>query len=397
MDPLIERGQAVMTPNYRPAPIVLDRGEGVWVWDSEGRRYLDMVSGIAVSALGHNHPALVEAVRVQAGKLLHASNLYWNRPSIELAEALVELSFGDKVFFCSSGAEANEACIKLARRHQWLKDPERNEIVSFTNSFHGRTMGALTATAQPKYHEGFGPLPEGFVYGRIGQDPAELVGPRTAAVLVEPIQGEGGVRPVPFDYLQALRRRCDDAGALLIADEVQAGVGRTGEMFAYMASGIRPDLMALAKGVGGGLPLGALVARAELAEALQPGTHGTTYGGSPLACAGALVVLEAVRGGLMENARARGVELLSGLQALNARRGCFAEVRGRGLMLGAELRDELPFDAKAVVKEARERGVLVHVAGPKTLRMLPPLILEASHVEQALGAVEESLQALFER
>jgi len=395
MDPLIERGQAVMTPNYRPAPIVLDRGEGVWVWDREGRRYLDMVSGIAVSALGHNHPALVEAIRKQAGKILHTSNLYWNQPSIELAEALVELSFGDRVFFCSSGAEANEACIKLARRFQWQKDPKRNEIVSFTNSFHGRTMGALTATAQPKYHEGFGPLPEGFVHGRIGQDPAELVGPRTAAVLVEPIQGEGGVRPVPIDYLQALRRRCDEAGALLIADEVQAGVGRTGEMFAYMASAVRPDLMALAKGVGGGLPLGALVARAEVAEALQPGTHGTTYGGNPLACAGALVVLRTVRDGLMENAKTRGEELLAGLRALNDRRACFAEVRGRGLMVGAELKETLPFDAKAVVNGARDRGVLVHVAGPRTLRMVPPLILEPDHVAQALTAVDESLQSLM--
>ncbi|MEM1026100.1 MAG: aspartate aminotransferase family protein [Myxococcota bacterium] len=397
MDPLVARGQAVMTPNYRPAPIVLDHGQGVWVWDTEGRRYLDMVSGIAVSALGHNHPDLVASVSRQAGRLLHTSNLYWNQASIELAEALVETSFGDKVFFCSSGAEANEACIKLARRFQWQRDPRRNQILSFRNSFHGRTMGALTATAQPKYHEGFGPLPEGFVYGEVGQDPSELIGSATAAVIVEPVQGEGGVRPVPVSYLQALRARCDEVGALVIVDEVQAGVGRTGDMYAYMASEIRPDLMALAKGVGGGLPLGALVARSEVAEALQPGTHGTTYGGSPIACAGALVVMEAVRSpGFLENVKARGEELLAGLRAIDARRHCFSEVRGRGLMVGADLRPRLGFDAKAIVDGARGQGVLVHVAGPRTLRMVPPLVIESDHVEQALGAVDACIGALLQ-
>jgi acetylornithine/N-succinyldiaminopimelate aminotransferase len=386
----IERARAVFTPNYKPAPVVVDRGEGAYVFDVEGRRYLDLVSGIAVSALGHAHPVLVEVIREQAVKVLHTSNLYWNQPSIRLAERLVERSFGDKVFFCSSGAEANEACIKLARRYHFHRgDEARTEVVSFRNSFHGRTLGALAATAQPKYHEGFAPLPGGFRYLDVGDPLDGVVHAGTAAVLIEPVQGEGGVRPVPDGYLREIRAACDRAGALMIVDEVQCGVGRTGDLFAYERSGVKPDLMALAKGLGAGLPLGAMIATEPVAEALQPGTHGTTYGGNPLACAVGLAAFDIIdRPEFLAHVSEVGQRLRAGLEDLRERRGVFREVRGRGLMIGGGIDPGAPWSAADLVGGLRSQGVLAHVAGPETLRFVPPLILTAEEADHALAALD---------
>ncbi len=395
---LAAHAKDVFVPNYRPAPVVLDRGEGVYLYDIEGRRYLDMVAGIAVSALGHAHPRLTEVLQTQAAKLLHTSNLYLNRPALDLADRLVAHCFGDRVFFCNSGAEANEACIKAARRFAYMNgDRERNRIVSFERSFHGRTYGALTATAQPKYHEGFGPLPGGFDYAPYGDASAleALVTEKTAAILLEPVQGEGGVNLAPSGFLAECRRIADRKGALLIFDEVQSGIGRTGKMFAHQHEPVAPDLMAVAKGIGGGLALGAMVATGRVAEVMQPGSHGTTYGGSPLACAaGVAVIDEVVKPGFMERVARVGQLLLERLDQLNQRHGVFSAIRGRGLIVGAELTEQAPFDAKDIVAECRAEGVLVHVAGPRVLRLVPPLILSEAHVDEAVAAIDVALARL---
>ena len=398
---LAAHAKDVFVPNYRPAPVVLDRGEGVYLYDIEGRRYLDMVAGIAVNALGHAHPRLTAVLQAQAAKLLHTSNLYLNQPAIELADRLVAHCFAERVFFCNSGAEANEACIKAARRFAFANgQPERVRVVSFTNSFHGRTYGALSATAQPKYHEGFGPMPDGFDYVPYGDADAlaKVVTDRTAAILLEPVQGEGGINLPPSGFLAECRRVADAAGALLIFDEVQSGIGRTGRMFAHQHEAVAPDLMAVAKGIGGGVALGAMVATTRVAEVMQPGTHGTTYGGSPLMCAAGVVVMEEVsKVGFMEQVARCGQQLVEGLDRLNGRLGIFSKIRGRGLMVGAELSEDVDFEAKDIVTECRRDGVLVHVAGPRVLRLLPPLILEATHVSEAIDAIGIALERLNQR
>ena len=395
---LAAHAKDVFVPNYRPAPVVIDRGEGVYVYDIEGRRYLDMVAGIAVTALGHAHPALVNAIQQQAAKLLHTSNLYLNRPALDLADRLVAHCFGERVFFCNSGAEANEACIKAARRFAHAAgQSERFRIVTFTKSFHGRTYGALSATAQPKYHEGFGPMPEGFDYIPYGDADAlrAVVSDRTAAILIEPVQGEGGVNLPPTGFLNTCRTLADENGALLIFDEVQTGAGRTGKMFAHQYEAIAPDLMAVAKGIGGGMPIGAMVATARVAEVMQPGTHGTTYGGNPLACAAATAVIDEVaKPGFLEHVSQIGQLLLERLDEVNSRHGVFSKIRGRGLMVGAELVEQAPFGSADIVTECRREGVLVHVAGPRVLRLVPPLVLTEAHVSEAIEAIDAALGRL---
>lgn len=395
---LLQRAGHVFTPNYRPAPIVLHHGQGCHVFDTEGRRYLDLVSGIAVSALGHNHPELVEAIQAQAGRILHTCNLYWNEPSIRLAERLIEGCFADRVFFCNSGAEANEASIKIARRYAWQRgETERVNIITFDQSFHGRTYGALTATAQPKYHEGFGPMPGGFLYAPYGDVAAleAMVDAHTAAVMLEPIQGEGGVRLPPPGFLAEVRRICDKNGALLIFDEVQTGVGRTGALFAHQSEGVIPDIMSVAKGIGGGLPLGAMVCREAVAECLIPGTHGTTYGGNPMACAAGEVVMRHMSDpARLAHVREVGEHLMQGLRRVGARFDVFAQVRGRGLIIGAELHPHVSFDAKAIVEASRAQGLLVHVAGLRVLRLVPPLILTREEADEGLAALEAALETL---
>lgn len=395
---LIRRAERVFTPNLRPAPVVLDHGEGVRLYDLEGREYLDFASGIAVSALGHRHPALVSAIKAQAERLLHTSNLYWNQPSIELAEKLVASCFAERVFFCNSGAEANEAAIKLARKFAHDRgETERVEILSFEGSFHGRTMGALAATAQPKYHVGFEPLPRGFTYLPFGDLEAleRAASPRTAAILIEPVQGEGGVRATPEGFLAECRRLADRAGALLVFDEVQIGVGRSGKMFGHQHEGVEPDIMSLAKGIGGGLPLGAIVTTERVGASLSFGSHATTYGGNPVACCAGGVVFDALAApGFLDRVSRVGQQLRDGLTAISAGRGLFKEVRGRGMLIGAELAPEVPFEAKAVVEACRAQGLLVHVAGPRVVRIAPPLVLDAADAALGLERFREAISAL---
>lgn len=396
---LIARAERAFLPNYKPAPMILDHGQGAWLFDTDGKSYVDLVGGIAVSALGHGHPALVAAISAQAAKLIHASNLYWSEPSIRYAERLVAATpFAERVFFSNSGAEANEAAIKLSRRYAWLKgEKERVEIVSFTHSFHGRTFGALAATAQPKYHEGFAPLPGGFVHLPLG-DVAALeaaTGPRTAAIMVEPIQGEGGVRPTPPGFLAAIREVADKVGALVVFDEIQCGFGRTGKMWAHQHEDVRPDIMSVAKGIAGGLPLGAILTTERIGAALQVGSHGTTFGGNPVATAAGLVVMDTLESpGFLGHVTEMGERLRRGIEALGRTRGTFSEVRGKGLILGAELAPDVKLEAKAVVDAARDQGLLVHVAGTRVLRLVPPLVITASDIDAALERLDRALAGL---
>ncbi|MBI4815920.1 MAG: acetylornithine transaminase [Deltaproteobacteria bacterium] len=388
----------VFTPNYRPAPIALDRGEGAYVYDVDGNRYLDMVAGIAVSSLGHAHPRLVKAIEAQARKLLHTSNLYLNEPAVRLGAKLTALFEGSRVFFSNSGAEANEAAIKLARRfHHDRGDRTRREIVTFEGSFHGRTYGALSATAQPKYHEGFEPMPGGFVYVPFG-DLEKLdanVTASTAAIMIEPVQGEGGVRLPAPGFLAGCRALADRVGALLIFDEVQTGIGRTGQMFAHQLESVTPDILTLAKGLGGGLPIGAMLAKEHVAQSLAFGTHATTFGGNPVSASAGLVVLEELSApAVMQRIASMGQMLMAGLRHISREHGLFSDVRGRGLLIGAELDSSAKFGAKDIVDACRARGLLVHIAGPRVLRLAPPLIIEESHVTEALTALSLAVQGL---
>lgn len=374
------------TGNYARFPVAFTHGRGSRLWDENGREYLDLFAGLAVSSLGHAHPALVDAVREQAGRLWHTSNLYYHEPGARLAERLVELTFADRVFFCNSGAEANEAAIKMARRAAG----GRYKIVSTHGSFHGRTYGALAATGQPGLQEGFGPMLEGFVHVEPGSADAvaAAVGDDTAAVIVEPIIGEGGILIPPPGYLAALREICDRSGARLILDEVQTGNGRTGRLFAYEHEGIRPDIVTTAKGLAGGLPIGAVLAREDVASAFVPGSHGTTFGANPVCCAAALAVLgELTSGGVTENAARVGAYFLARLTEALAGREDVVEIRGRGLMIGVEFRSE----AKPIVERLLERGVIANATAATVLRLIPPLILTEAEVDEGVAALVEVL------
>ncbi|KLU59892.1 acetylornithine aminotransferase [Peptococcaceae bacterium CEB3] len=389
---IIAKGQAVVMNTYGRLPLALVRGEGSWVWDVEDKRYLDFVTGLAVNSLGYGHPAIVEAIQKQAEKILHTSNLYWIPNQIALAERLVESSFASKVFFCNSGAEANEAAIKLARKYAKKKYGEdKFEIISLKNSFHGRTLATLTATGQPKYQQGFAPLPEGFSYVEINNlgELEERVNAKTAALLIEPIQGEGGVFPASEEFLRAARRLCDQHGALLIFDEVQVGLGRTGKLFAHEWSGITPDIMTLAKALGGGVPMGAMLASEEAAQAFQPGDHASTFGGNPLATAVGCAVLDVMlRPGFLEDVRERALYFRQGLENLAEKYETGESVRGRGFILGWPL-SKLGGE---VVELCRERGLLVNCIGGKTLRFLPPLTVSKGEIDQALGILDGFLR-----
>lgn len=395
---LIALGNATITPNYAPAPIVFDRGEGMRLFDRDGREYLDFLAGIAVTSLGHNHPALVAAIQAQAAKLLHVSNAFFTEPQIQLQKRLTEISFADHVYFANSGAESVEAALKLARRYQQVvKQTPRFEIISFQKSFHGRSFGAVTATGQPKYHVGFGPIVPGFKYAPYNDLEAvkALVGAHTAAILLEPVQGEGGLMPADAAFLKGLRTLCDEEGILLILDEVQTGVGRVGEWFAYEHFGVVPDIMTIAKGIGGGVPLGAMVASAEVARGFEYGCHAATFGGNPLSTAAGLAVLNTIEEeGLLARAKASGEALRAGATTLMSRFGEIRAVRGIGAMSGIDL-DVDASVAKQVLVAARERGLLFNTAGGNVLRFVPPLIAELEDVARALEIVEESLASVF--
>ncbi len=376
--------------NYTRLPVVVVRGELSYVWDADGRKYVDLFPGWAVSGLGHCHPAVVEALREQAGRLIHIANNFYSEPQGLLAEALATRSFGGKCFFCNSGAEAVEAAIKLARLHGAAAG--RWKTVSMLDSFHGRTFAAVTATGQEKYHRGLAPLVPGFDYAPFGDLAAleKLVDAETAAVLLEPVQGEGGVNVAAPEYLAGVRELCDAAGCLLVLDEVQTGMGRTGKWFAYQHYDIEPDVMTLAKALGGGTAIGALAARAEVAAAMKPGTHASTFGGNPLACAAALAVIEAVeRDGLLDNARRMGAYLQERLKALGGRHdGLVREVRGLGLMVGMEL-TRPGADLAAACLEA---GLLVNCTHGTVMRFVPAMTVTGAILDEGLEIFAKCLE-----
>jgi acetylornithine/N-succinyldiaminopimelate aminotransferase len=390
-DDLIRDSARYLANTYARFPVVLVRGRGDRLWDSDGKEYLDFAAGIAVDVLGHCHPKVVEAIKAQAEALLHVSNLYHIEPQIRLARALCEHSFADKVFFCNSGAEANEAAIKLARRYAKVRwGPDRYEIVCMRDSFHGRTMATLTATGQEKHQRGFEPLLPGFKHIPFNDLRAaeQAIDSRTCAVLVEPIQGEGGVRVPDDDYLPALRQLCSDRDVLLMLDEVQTGMGRTGRLFAYEHWGIEPDVMTLAKALGGGLPIGAMLAKEEVASAFVPGSHASTFGGSPFITAAALAALTAIiEERLPQRAAKIGAYFLGRLRELVQRYPYAKEARGKGLILALEL----AVPAKPIVDRCLQLGLLILTAGDQVLRFVPPLIIGEAEVDEALGILDQAL------
>jgi acetylornithine/N-succinyldiaminopimelate aminotransferase len=373
---------------YRRAPVEFVRGEGALLWDSEGKEYLDFLGGISVCSVGHCNPDVVEAVREQAGRLMHTSNLFFTEPMVRLAERLSESSLGGRVFFANSGTEANECAIKIARKHAHRRGVEDPEIVSFDKDFHGRTYGALSATPKLAADPDLGPMLPGFRAVPF-DDAAALraaVGESTAAVLIEPIQGESGVYPLSDETLLAARQACDETGALLILDEIQTGVGRTGSLWAYEQTPVRPDVLTSAKALGGGMPIGACVTAPGAGEVLGPGDHGSTFAGGPVACAAALAVLGIVDDpALLRRVRELGARLREELLALDGVR----EVRGRGLMLGVGLEEGI--DATALGGELLANGLVVNVPEPGTLRLLPPLTVDDDQVDRAMGAIGSAL------
>jgi acetylornithine aminotransferase len=388
---------------YARFPLELVRGKGVWLWDRDGRRYLDGVAGIAVCTLGHSDPVLRRALCRQLGRLQHVSNLYRIPEQEQLAAALTARSCADRVFFCNSGAEANEAAIKLARKHgHRVRGIERPLILTAHASFHGRTLAAVSATGQPRYHEGFEPLVEGFRYFPYNDTAAfeallqecEAEGPRVAAVLLEPLQGEGGVNPGDPAFFRRVRQLCDEHGILLIFDEVQIGVGRSGRWWGYEQLAVEPDAFTIAKGLGGGIPIGALAVKAA-ADHFRPGEHASTFGGNPLACrAGLTVISEIERRGLLARVAARGELLERELEALVARHPAqLAGSRGWGLLRGLVLHDEAPA-AVEVVKAAMQEGLLLVPAGPRVVRFVPPLVIRPRHIRQAVQRLEQALANL---
>ena len=373
--------------NYTRYPVVLVRGKGSYVWDADGKKYLDMFPGWAVSGLGHCHPRVVKAVREQVGTLIHVANNFYMEPQGRLAKLLSEHSFGGRCFFCNSGAEANEAAIKLAR----ISTPKgKYKFVTFENSFHGRTLAAISATAQPKYHAGFEPIVEGFTYVPFNnlQAVANAVDDATCAVMVEPIQGEGGINVATPEFLQGLRRLCDDRGLRLIFDEVQTGMGRTGQYFAYQVYNVTPDMMTLAKALGGGVPIGALVAKSEIAAHFVPGTHASTFGGNPLVTSAAIAVFEAIeQEGLLANARTLGDYVQSQLRKMAKRQKMIREVRGVGLMIGIQLDRE----GADIVKKCLERGLLINCTHGNVLRFMPAMTAGKREVNAALRILKKVL------
>ncbi|MGD0835742.1 MAG: aspartate aminotransferase family protein [Polyangia bacterium] len=391
-DELIAIGQKLLI-NLGRAPIVMSRGEGCRLWDSDGRCYLDMTAGIAVCIVGHGDAGLTRAIAEQAGRLHHTSNLYYIEMQVRLAQALAERAFPGKFFFCNSGTEANEAALKLARRYQTVVrgQSERVELIAFDKSFHGRTMGALSVTGQAKYRQGFGPLLADVSFLPFGDLEAAraAIGPRTCAVIAEPIQAEGGINLPPPGYLQELRRLCSERGALLILDEVQTGIGRTGSFYAFEREAMVPDIVTLAKGLAGGVPMGAMVASAEVERAFEPGTHAATFGGNPLSCAAALYIQQAIdERDLLAHCHEMGAYLGAALARMAERRRPKTRgARGRGLLQGLVLEGE----AGPVVLRARDRGLLLSSAGGNVVRFAPPLIVGRAEIDEALAILDQAL------
>jgi len=388
---LINETDKYIFSTYKRFPIVLLKGKGTKVWDQDGKEYLDFVTGLAVCSLGHCHPKVVEAIEAQAKILLHVSNLFHIKPQIELARLLVENSFADKVFFCNSGAEANEGAIKLTRKYMRDKKEDRFEIIAMHDSFHGRTLATITATGQDKFKEGFDPLLPGFKHVPFNDLDAvrKAVNDKTAAIMVEPIQGEGGVKCPADNYFKELRAFCDEKKLLLIFDEIQVGLGRTGKLFAYEHYGITPDIMTLAKSLAGGLPIGALLARDEVAKSLIPGTHASTFGGNPLVTAAGIAAFTALKDpALLENCCFVGAYFMGELNRLKKKHSVIHEVRGKGLIIGMEL--TLP--GAEIVNKCLEQGVLINCVQNNVLRFLPPLIVTNDEVDRVVALLDEVLK-----
>lgn len=388
---IISEDKKYLMNTYSRYPITLVEGKGTKVWDDKGNVYLDFVAGIAVNSLGHCHPALVDAIKNQSEKLIHCSNLYWNDNQIQLAKIIAENSFGDKVFFANSGAEANEGAIKLARKYASLKyGSKRYKVISAQNSFHGRTFGALTATGQEKYHKGFGPLLSGFKYVPFNDIDAlyEAIDDEVCAIMLEVVQGEGGIHEATPEYIKAAREICDENDILFIIDEVQTGIGRTGKLFGYEHYGITPDIMTLAKGLGGGFPIGAIVAKEDKAV-FQPGDHASTFGGNPLACAAGIAVMnEITKEGFLDNVAQKGEYFKGSLESLKEKHSVIKEVRGKGLMIGCEMDME---EASDIVTKAMEKGLLINWISHNVLRFVPPLTVTKEEIDTALIILEDVL------
>ena len=386
----IERGERVFAGTYTRFPVAMVRGEGCRLWDADGKEYLDFLAGIAVCALGHCHPAITNAIRTQANELVHVSNLFYTKPQIELAELLIANSFADRVFFANSGAEANEAAIKLARIHS---APGKFEVISLLGSFHGRTLATVAATGQPRFHQGFEPMPAGFVHAEFGDIAAieALIGPQTCAILCEPLQGESGVRPLDTGYLHEIRALCDKHGLLLIFDEVQTGLGRTGTLFAYEQLGITPDIMTLAKALGNGLPISAMLASEEVAAALKPGTHASTFGGNPVAAAAATEVLRTLLApDFLDSVQAKSAYFITQLEQLAQKFPRWASVaRGRGLLLGLVLSEEGICLGAEIVNQMFAKVVIINFAGNQVLRFEPPLIVSKNEINTLIQTLSE--------
>ncbi|AQZ34275.1 bifunctional succinylornithine transaminase/acetylornithine transaminase [Pseudomonas sp. LPH1] len=387
-----------MVPNYAPAAFVPVRGLGSRVWDQSGRELIDFAGGIAVNVLGHCHPALVAALTKQANTLWHISNVFTNEPTLRLGKKLVEATFAERVFFCNSGAEANEAAFKLARRvaHDRF-GPEKHEIIAATNSFHGRTLFTVSVGGQPKYSDGFGPKIQGITHVPYNDLEAlkAAISDKTCAVVLEPVQGEGGVLPAERAYLQGARELCNAHNALLVFDEVQSGMGRTGELFAYMNYGVVPDILSSAKSLGGGFPIAAMLTTTDLAKHFSPGTHGTTYGGNPLACAVGEAVLDIVNTRqTLDGVKTKSEQFKTRLLALGKQYGLFEQVRGMGLLLGCVLNEAWMGKAKQVLDAATAEGLMILQAGPDVVRFAPSLVVEDADIDEGLARFERALSKL---
>lgn len=387
----------VMVPNYAPGSVIPVKGLGSRIWDQEDREYIDLAGGIAVTCLGHSHPGLVGALMEQAEKLWHLSNVMTNEPALRLAKTLCDLTFAERVFFANSGGEANEAAFKLARRHGWQHHGEKkHEIIAFKSAFHGRTLFTVSVGGQPKYLEGFEPAPGGIHHADFNdlESVKKLISKeKTCAVVVEPIQGEGGVMPADPEFLKGLRELCDENDALLVFDEVQSGVGRTGHLYAYQKYGVTPDILSTAKGLGGGFPVAAMLTTAAIAESLGVGTHGSTYGGNALACAVAQRVIDTVsQPDILKGVAVRSDQLRKGMMDIGERYGIFSEVRGEGLLLGCVMTEKWQGKAKEFLKAGLDEGVMVLIAGPNVLRLAPSLIIPESDIEEALTRFEAAVK-----
>lgn len=392
----------VMVPNYAPGAVIPVRGKGSRVWDQDDREFVDLAGGIAVTCLGHSHPGLVSALTEQAEKIWHLSNVMTNEPALRLAKTLCDLTFAERVFFANSGAEANEAAFKLARRYAWQHTgPEKNEIIAFKSAFHGRTLFTVSVGGQPKYLEGFEPAPGGIHHADFNdlESVKKLISKeKTCAVVVEPIQGEGGVMPADEDFLKGLRELCDEHNALLVFDEVQSGVGRTGHLYAYQKYGVTPDILSTAKSLGGGFPVAAMLTTKAIAESFGVGTHGSTYGGNALACAVAQRVMDTVsQPDILKGVVARSDKLRKGMMDIGERYGIFSEVRGAGLLLGCVMTEQWQGRAKEFLAAGIEEGVMVLIAGPNVIRLAPSLIIPEPDIDEALTRFEAAVKKVCSR